>query len=277
MLRGRKLQQRQFFKVGSEKSGVFEAQQLLRYDQLPDGVAGTAPPAVGDDLWVSAIFWETKDGENGDGRGSRHGARCHDDNIHLFEEIVFGKEHTDRALWDRLPEVARTEVTSYWPESMVEDTPVMVAHYEDLLERKIMLNGNRFAYVTGLEYTDLQSPPTALARSELLLFPEAASGFAEPSLTSLAYNLPFKVAAACRKVMSTTHGKFSGSLRIENVSKMEWGFFINNLGFSPCTKVVDGEKAVFSGGFVSFKMFEDTERTKLFLVTKKQLRVECSG
>ena len=76
-----------------------------------------------------------------------------------------------------------------------------------------MLNGNRFAYVTGLEYTDLQSPPTALARSELLLFPEAASGFAEPSLTSLAYNLPFKVAAACRKVMSTTHGKFSGSLR----------------------------------------------------------------
>ena len=36
-------------------------------------------------------------------------------------------------------------------------------------------------------------------------------------------------------------------------------------------KVVDGEKAVFSGGFVSFKMFEDTERTKLFLVTKKQL------
>ena len=39
----------------------------------------------------------------------------------------------------------------------------------------------------------------------------------------------------------------------------------------PSTKVVDGQKAVFSGGLVSFKLFEDTERTNIFLVTKKQL------
>ena len=278
----------EFCRLASDpNTGVFQVREILHSLDLPKVVLESATDEQKRETWYRARYWEEQSGTNGCDLAQQHGTYAQEINWYVFEQMPgpggrdIEEVDRERCLYDRMGEVMLHNFESaerFFPASAVHGDPVLVIHYAEVKRRTILCNGMKNAYVTSAQISEPEGQPWFLPENELVLIGSVfnpAPSEAVLSRTALALNLPFRIAAVCRKIMAGTEGKFSKCERIDNVSVVEWRMFLKSLG----PKVVKSVKRsdcgstqqVFSSEFIHWSLFREEVAERVDLKTKADL------
>jgi hypothetical protein len=261
--------------------------QRLHSLELPKDLYESATDQQKLETWYRVRFWEEQSGTNGCDLAQQHGTYAQEINCYVFEQMPGpgGNEisEVDRegCLYDRLREVMLHDFESaqrFFPASAVHEDPVLVIHYAEVKKRTILCNGMKNAYVTSARISEPDGQPKYLPENELVLIGSVfnpAQTDAVLTRTGLSYNLPFRIAAVCRKIMAGTEGKFSKCERIDNVSVVEWRMFLKSLGPKVVKSVKPREcgstQQVFSSEFIHWSLHREEVAEQVSLKTRADL------